>query len=74
MKGGLGGAEGRTNNEVAETALSSEVFALGSSCEVVTRRKFVRFVGSAEAIDAPAIAIENNVVNFIVRAERYAFQ
>ena len=52
---------------MAETALSSEVFALGSSCDVVTSRKFVRFVGSAEAIDAPATAMENNVENFILR-------
>jgi hypothetical protein len=69
------GREGRrsTKSEVADTALSSEVFALGSSCEVVTRRKFVRFVGSVEAIDASAIAIENSVENFIVRIWMYAF-
>jgi hypothetical protein len=65
MLGGRGG--GRTNREVAETALSSEVFALGLSCEVVTKRKFVRFVGSAVQIDALAIAIDSIVENFIVK-------
>jgi hypothetical protein len=47
--------------------LSSEVFALGLSCDVVTKRKFVRFVGSAVQIDALAIAIDSIVENFIVK-------
>jgi hypothetical protein len=69
---GWEGERGRTNREVAETALSSEVFALGLSCDVVTRRKFVRFVGSAVQIDAPAIAIDSNVENFIVKNTQYS--
>jgi hypothetical protein len=38
--------------------LSSEVFALGSICDVVTSRKLVRFLGSAVQMDAPAMAKE----------------
>lgn len=41
---------------MADTALSSELFLLISCCDVVTRRKFVRFVGSAAAMEAPATA------------------
>jgi hypothetical protein len=43
---------------VADTAFKSEVFVLVSSCEVVTSRKFVRFVGSAVAHDAIMATIE----------------
>lgn len=49
---------GLTNNEVADTALSSEVFALASICEVVTSRKLVKSVGSAAEMDALAMAKE----------------
>ena len=49
---------GLTNNEVADTALSSEVFALASICEVVTSRKLVKSVGSAAQMDALAMAKE----------------
>ena len=44
----------RTNSDVADTALSSDVFALASACDVVTSKKFVRSVGSAAHIDTPA--------------------
>ena len=47
-----------TKSEVAETAFSSEVFALASICDVVTRRKFVRFVGSAAQTEAVAMERE----------------
>ena len=47
-----------TNKEVADTALSSDVFALASICEVVTRRKLVKSVGSAAQMDALATAKE----------------
>jgi hypothetical protein len=59
-----------TNREVAETALSSEVFALGSSCDVVTSRKFVRFVGSAAQSDTPKTARDVNVENFIMKGTK----
>jgi hypothetical protein len=36
----------------------SETFVLGSSCEVVTSRKFVRFVGSAVAHEAIMARVE----------------
>jgi hypothetical protein len=42
----------RTNKDVAETAFKSEVFVLGFASEVVTSRKFVRFVGSEAQTDA----------------------
>jgi hypothetical protein len=61
----VGLAQELTNSEVAETALSSEVFALGSICDVVTSRKLVRFVGSAVHRDAPAIAKETRDENRI---------
>jgi len=49
---------GLTNNDVADTALSSEVFALASICDVVTSRKLVKSVGSAAQMDALAMAKE----------------
>jgi hypothetical protein len=56
----------RTNKEVADTAFRSDEFTLGSGCVVVTRRKFVRFVGSAVHIDAPATARKPKVEKRII--------
>jgi hypothetical protein len=63
-----------TNSEVAETAFRSDEFAPTSGCDVVTSRKFVRFLGSAAHIDAPAVTrivkvekrIADEVVDMIV--------
>lgn len=55
------------NRDVAETALRSDEFALGSACVVVTSRKLVRFAGNAVHIEAPAtvrrLQIEKRIVN-----------
>lgn len=59
-----------TKSEVAETALSSEVFALASICDVVTRRKFVRFVGSAVQTDAVAMARETKEEKRIISCRK----
>jgi alpha-L-fucosidase len=55
-----------TNSEVADTALRSDEFMLGSGEAVVTSKKFVRFVGSAVHIDAPATARKPKVEKRIV--------
>jgi hypothetical protein len=60
-----------TNKDVAETALRSEEFALGSACVVVTSRKFVKFAGKAVHIEPPATArrlhVEKRIVNSSAR-------
>jgi len=55
----------RTNSDVADTARSSDVFALASACDVVTSRKFVRSVGSAAHIDTPATKIPKIVERIV---------
>lgn len=63
-----------TNNDVAETALRSDVFALQSSCEDVTSRKFVRFVGSALHNEAPATTRKPNAENRITKIFKMLFR
>lgn len=42
------------------------MFVLGLSCDVVTRRKFMRFVGSAAQSDMLLVAARRNVEKRIV--------
>jgi hypothetical protein len=59
-----------TNSEVAETAFRSDEFEPTSGCDVVTNRKFVRFLGSAAHSDAPAttriLKVEKRIANELV--------